>query len=333
MSPGFFVDVIIILSKPYLSSRFSAAARERWPRASIGILHLMGRSPLQFDYPSARIEDAPLLGEPRYTVVQNFNFEPREITSTGDLDRLHLGSTSFHSASDLLSSASEIVFLGDPGHSEVYGLYSWMRLIGMDPERDHIRGEALITVRIAAYEEALSVPMWPFVRAFEEVLRFGRAKRYFDFNYNTNMRAVIHRLLGLGNEDPVTTFPSKYQIQSLYYLAKHPGIKAGALVTSFSQWKGSGAFSRNHEVGLGSPMSISAVIDPLVDWGLVHAEHHHYSTSPLGLALLGRLHSGFDDPDLLFRIYEWGDLDFDVARDQIDSYLNKLFGAQARALA
>lgn len=156
-------------------------------------------------------------------------------------------------------------------------------------------------------------------------------KKTFDYWWNANSSVVfseISKWSGLAASPLI----SKYELMLICIMAdKSSPLSGNEVIRLMDNWEGSGKYRGEFRLGIGSPMSRSAILDSAVERGAmsvrVNDGKNTYSLSSAGRTFVSQLHHKTFDPDLPFRINEWiksGNYEA-MAR-----YIRTVFGRQLR---
>ena len=238
---------------------------------------------------------------------------------------------------ELFTQADLVVFACDPDHTGVTGFAVLMEQVFGDDRWSECPAIWLSSIDRDSIRRALSA-IAPFGVVAAKPLEYGRVKRYFDWNWNTNSLAVFGatmRSVGIPSDAPPL---SKYALQLLYALRGKATLSCGDIVGLMARWRGTGRYADEKSTWrqrLGSAASHAAILDNLVSAGLLRvlqrgdSESDRLEVSPLGNALLQALHPDCEDPDLPFRLDAWCSAG-QASLPPIDKYIRTFFGKQTR---
>lgn len=181
---------------------------------------------------------------------------------------------------------------------------------------------------------AFSLGMTTRSREFQAMFNVAEAKQVFYFNWALNALPIFGDVLRhVGVTDNV--FLSKFQMLLLHVLAEQPPMMEGPIHLMMRDWKGSGKWSKGDDV-FGSPASRGPIIEQLVKAGLLcesqaegYTHRTHYEVSDVGKAFLAHVHPDCYDPDIGFRLAEWGRT-WPASRPAMERYVRTYFGKQKR---
>lgn len=262
---------------------------------------------------------------------------------------------------DLIAGwAGQIVCACDPDPAGSYMFRNLLRLTRADLAEQHFPDLWLTDLTDTAIIGALENPGSTADDRRAGFLAMAEAKRFFDANWAVNALPVFSRPLQLVGVPFNQAYLSKYELQLLYRLRGAAPMSEGSILKLMSDWAGSGKYDRNgFHCGLGSAASRAAILENLKSKGLVDvfetqevpideerfarlvalrikAERDprtvirsRYAVTDRGRALLDRVHPKLQDPDLPFRIAEWG-RGWPESRPQVERYIRTVFGRQKR---
>lgn len=163
---------------------------------------------------------------------------------------------------------------------------------------------------------------------YEQLLNTAQAKKFFDYNFNTNSLVILGDLLRTFGVDTNQFIMSKFSLQVLYDLKDRSAININDYAEILGQsWKGTGRYEQGQ---IGSATSLFTIIDGLIKNLLAQVDDANLLTiSALGRAFLNRLHPDCCDPDLPFRLHEWIENPV-AAQPKMERYLNTFFGKQKK---
>lgn len=160
---------------------------------------------------------------------------------------------------------------------------------------------------------------------------YGRVRHYFDHQFGLNSAAVLGK--AVGTEAGVV---SKYSLQLL--MAARDGVARteGQWIKTMAHWKGTGRYTPEQGIALGSPMSRAAILEHVVNNGWLiptsDLRAAPLALGPKGRHVLARLHPGCEDADLPFRLHAWAQQGLEASQPAIDRYIRTFFGRQKRFL-
>lgn len=169
---------------------------------------------------------------------------------------------------------------------------------------------------------------------FFEQANQGRVKAYFDHQFRVNSLAVMGRTFAQPGEP--AAWVSKYQLLTLFFLARHPGMTVGDLLQRMEQWTGTGKHPGTTSIG--GAASRMAIVEQLEKHGWLARmkssteKPSMICPSAAGADAVQALHPDCYDPDLPFRIQSWMAAGFAASRPAMDRYIRTLFGKQKRFL-
>lgn len=173
-------------------------------------------------------------------------------------------------------------------------------------------------------------------QGFRDLVNRGEAKRFFEWNWALNAGwaySPIFRDLGLTPEPSIF---SKLSLQLLLDLAGSDEPTEEAAIYK-RLWKGwTGNQKRKPVIDIfGSPLSRAPILRRLEAMGLIERSQRVskegtielLGMSSLGHDLVARLHPDSRDPELPYKIAEWG-MKWPQSRPDMEAYLLRFFGRQ-----
>lgn len=322
--------IIIAAEKPFVSKHLAPFARKHWPDAEITLINVLPYSNFRFKYPHGLTwSDYPFISLPAWRIMPWENWAPHRINEAGNLVPVEMTDETFR-------AADEVVFACDPDHT---GAVAFDTLV-----RHHFEGAGRTFPALLLHD-------WrdeTITNAFNtmgysrtnlaDLVSFGTAKRYFDWNWNINAMALFGRVFQTVGIPTTAPSISKYSLQLLYQLAglQEP-INEKNSFELMSQWKGTGRYQGEvyQHASFGSAASRMAIFAHLIEAGLL-LRHRPSGTgtlsfvivSPRGHDFLARLHPDCRDPDLPFRLHEWCTRGLEYCKPSIDKYIRTFFGKQ-----
>ncbi|EGR5854015.1 hypothetical protein BS054_19405 [Vibrio parahaemolyticus] len=171
-----------------------------------------------------------------------------------------------------------------------------------------------------------------------EIFQRAKAKYYFDWLWNINSAPVFGKALAMAGAKSDLIF-SKYELMTFHCIYNElPHSNMDVYIFSFLQdYKGTGKYfsdckedryeSPSVFEGIASPSSRSAILEQLLNRGLIQKVNDHYAVTDAGRKFYELLHKRSFDPDLPFRIQVWS---FDNDYEAMESYISKYFSRQKR---
>lgn len=325
-------QIVFVTEKPYQAKMLAPHIQRRWPDAKLFIVLALSNGLYEFSYPRGlKIADYPRIAEPVWKPRQYFgsphNFHITSLVLQIEGGELH--STEFRPG-DVLSGSDDIWYACDADHTGAHAYYVLLsQTLGHQcaaVERSMLMLTACDEASLVRAFDNASTTHSP---EFQEWLRHGVAKRYFEYNFNVNALAVLAPCLRSAGVDTDKFWLSKYSLQLLFALREQPPIKENNLLHSMYNWKGTG---RYRPTELGSPASRYAMIEGLKRVGFIDSNSGKLSLSERGTVFLASLHPDCRDPDLPSRLNQWQD-SWPSSKTQIDRYLRTFFGKQKRFFA
>lgn len=316
--------IVFMVEKPDVATHLAPYLRAKFKDAKIYTLSLLSViGTFDFDFPRGlTFRDIPYLREPKWKYPSNREFKPvQEILADG-IVRLDL------SPKDVLEIADKIVFVTDPDPASTLGFHLMIsEFLGHERTKDEYDAIILISLAPSDLERAVNNPHSTKDDWYKRLLKIGTAKKYFDYNYNTNSLVIFGELLrGLG-VDTNQYILSKYSLQVLYDLKMRGPKNYHAYYLLMGQWVGTGKYPLTK---IGSIESRHAILEGLIQNNLVSRDdQQQISITNTGSRFLSLLHPDCHDADLPLRIEKWI-TDWDSSREKIERYLNTFFGKQKR---
>lgn len=324
------MEIIVVAEKPSTAQAIAPFARNHWPDADITLISAMPYINFRFKYPHGLTwADYPFISNPIQHIGPWENWIPRRIDKSGSIVPATITDEQFR-------NADEIVFACDPDHT---GAASFEMLIHHHFESANRQFPALRLLALdgASITKAF-VEIGNFRTDFDRQIRYGLAKRYFDWNWNINAMAIFGRALRSVGAPPDVPAVSKYALQLLYRINEFSApISGDETITLMDKWPGTGRYPKDEawRASFGSPASRAAILTNLVEAGLL--EYSELSTPPRklaaserGKAFLAHLHPDCLDPDLPFRLHGWCTAGLELSKRSIDTYIRTFFGKQKR---
>lgn len=180
------------------------------------------------------------------------------------------------------------------------------------------------------------------INEFYKMVNKGKIKKYFEYNFQINCNIFVkevYKYLFLKDfkdnqefEENYTNFGfTKYMLLSMfafYYNLKQRELekfKIYDLHVFLFRYIGTGKYKNKHNQGIGSPASQSQIIENLKKLNIINEENNNYFFNEKVDNMIMLLNKKLYDPDLPFRIEEWGYLEFDIAKEKIDKYITEIF--------
>jgi hypothetical protein len=233
-----------------------------------------------------------------------------------------------HDFATLLAESDELIYAADPDHSSCRNFVAFLDFYGSEEERSKKHRAAVMS----SWSQVDLVRSFSnfviFEDYFERSAKYGVCKSYFDLNYAANALAVFGKLLRSLGMPAQESHLSKYTLQLLYWFADQDQPHSESQVChSLSHWKGTGKYHSTWNK-MGSPASMSEIINNLIKTGLVQAWSNRVVISPQGRRLIEALHPNCRDSDLLYRLDEWCNQGLSVSKPKMDKYIRTFFGRQ-----
>lgn len=316
-------SLVFVVEKPYVVKRIAASLSAMWPDAQLRFITTNYLGLHQFRYPHGLgYRDLPYVAEPEWK--PRLHEGPRVWTMDGS-EAARVGDA----PDEVLRQADEIWFAADPDPSGAVAYHVALAQALGEQSATQVRPAVRLTsffedeIRSAFAAAGTTADPW-----FVEILNAGKARRFFDYNFNVN--AVI--LFGDALRDltlPDVDFAlSKYSLQLLYRLRDKPGQSCALVLADMQTWNGTGRYGAAE---LGSAASRAKIIDDLHNAGLITSmeAREGIELTAAGKTLLQRLHPDCRDMDLPARMDQW-EADWPQSRTAVERYLRTFFGKQMR---
>lgn len=323
-------NILVVSEKPSVIRRIAPHVEQAWPGAKITFCSILSIVNPRMRYPRGLSwADYPYIGTPQYTISPIYECDPHK-NPTGNVEMTEL------SQHNLKKGFDQIVYACDPDHS---GAVSFAIIFeGLLGEQVWTEYEFQSVVLSALDHQSIANAfrnLQPFPIHFENELAYGYAKRYLEWNWNTNSLAILGEVLRRAGAKPYggnNPFISKYGLQALYFIERNPGHSIGGYFAAFDNWKGSGKYSVTRNFG--SCVSRTAFFDQLIGMSLVERiSDSQYTVSATGVRFLEMLHKDCHDPDLPSRINAWGKEGLEKSKASMDRYIRTFFGKQKNAMS
>lgn len=325
------MNILLVTDKPSASRRLAPYAQAFWPDAVITFVHAVPYGNLRFDYPRGFGMSAyPFLSPVcnKLSMFDTWVCPPLQLMRDGTLEQRSM-------SRELLGDANLVVFAGDPDSTGAVAFEVLLQeLVGAD------FAMGCPALKVVSFDgpsvERAFAEMGLFGDLFADELSYGRAKRYFDWNWNVNGLVVLGKTMRDAGVSETAPPLSKFALQLLYALRDQAPMREGEILDLMQHWSGTG---RDLVVGegwrprLGSCASTVLILENLINAGLVCADRNEVSArcvvSDLGHRLLSRLHPDCEDRDLPFRLHAWCEQG-EASKPSMDRYIRTFFGKQKR---
>ncbi len=315
--------MIIVIEKPNAARVIAPIARKLFPTEPITFLCSLPYTNIRFVYPRGLSwKDYPVVSSPVYSLAPWDSFRPMSLGPDGQLSNISMDDTAF-------LAADSIMFASDPDHTGA---------VTFDILTEHFFGTEISkffpAIRLESFnEEQIETAfseVGEFAIMFRAAIDYGRAKKYFDWNWNVNALSIFGTALRSAGVSASAPPLSKYGLQLLYSIRDELPMREGDLFSKMSKWKGSGKYTPSIYTQLGSPASMSQIIINLKAAELLEYNEHEKTVqiSAKGRVFLALLHPNCFDPDLPFRINKWGKDGITKSQPSIDRYIRTVFGKQ-----
>ncbi len=184
------------------------------------------------------------------------------------------------------------------------------------------------------------------VNEFYKFVNKGKIKRYFDYNYQFNCNVFIKELYKYlflkdfkDNQEFEETYSkygfTKYMLLTILSYKKHLETNEkeyfyeNEIEKYLYKYVGTGKYKNKYFIGLGSPASRAQIIINLINLKIINEINLNnkktlkFNEKVDNMIML--LNKKIFDPDLPFRIEEWRNLDFEIAKEKIDKYIKEIF--------
>lgn len=327
------MKILIITEKASVSRALASAARSKWPADEVSFLHVCPYVGVGWGLDAKlprglKHKSFPVVRQPQYRAFwDNSRYPDAVAAKVGQTGKLEPIPTTI----DLVTGADLLVFGGDPDRS---GASSFALFITQVLGADRVdSAQALIIPALDkdSVERAFE-HMTPFGEsALKALATAGMVKRYFDWNWVVNARAILSPVLSAVGVPADAPFFSKYALQVLYFLRDQPPMSDGQIISQMYNWRGTGRYGRTQH--LGSASSSAYIVNTLCWLGLLYPPDRQqirmWQVTDRGHALLAALHPDCEDPDLPFRLDAWCEQG-DAAYPSVDRYIRTFFGKQMR---
>ncbi|WP_411839821.1 hypothetical protein [Paracoccus sp. ME4] len=345
------IPVLFLCEKRHTIQRIASAWRKLHPDTPCFAIALCSGSPGGFSMRLPRslpISAVPAIYEPLWAVSALQVYD--QDVAWQDVDGVDL----------ITGWKGQIVCACDPDPAGSYVFRNLLRLARPDLADDHFPDLWLKDLSEKTIISAMSDPGSTAYGRRVCLLAMAEAKRFFDANWAVNALPTFRQVLCDVAVPPEHRFLSKYALQLLYELRNRVPLTESDILKLMCGRVGTGKYGQlEHEVAMGSAASRSTILDTLKAMGLISVsetrdipisaesfawrvargysrqEDPHVVTrdyiaiSDRGRALLDRIHPKTRDPDLPFRLLEWGRT-WPESRPQIERYIRTVFGRQKR---
>lgn len=234
----------------------------------------------------------------------------------------------------VLKEASEIICACSPDPRGAHAFQTLLeQTLGVTAASQSHRMLPLISMSERGIEDAFNAGHTTQGEGFQGLLRRAEAKRFFDYNFNTNSFMVFGKALrAVGVENP--TLMSKWMLQVLFWFEvdrRHGPFSEGAVFKHMCDWSGWVPHAPKPFPGVvGSPTSQAVMLENLLSMELLRrAGHRDLEISDRGTAFILQIHPDCQDMDLPWRLPKWED-NWPESRPNVERYLRTFFGRQSR---
>lgn len=319
----------IIAEKPSIAGFYGKVLPEFYPHvdfSDVAVFHpIMGWyvGNRRFHFPRGlKWQDFPYVGDTAYRPLQIADSRPvKGIKGLSERRVIYA-----EEGREALHSADLILLLVDPCAQGIHLAYRFLADNFQDVPWERTLYPWSLDMTDDGLRKSLSAARRPDEFALP-LIAMGENQRFFDFNYLVNSFALTGSsvMLDAGVRGPV---PSKYGLQTLYDARDAGPLDDGGRIGRMSKWKGTGKYDWKKYDGLGSPVSRAAIIEQLIQGGLLARKGKKTDITDGGRRYLNLLHPNCLDSDLPFRIADWSALPSAEARAKMTRYLRTFFGKQ-----
>lgn len=316
--------IVFMVEKPSLAAHLAPHIRTKFKDSKTYILSTLSAiGTFDFDYPRGlTFRDIPFLQEPKWKYPSNREFKPVQEILADDIITLEL------SPKDVLEIADKIVLVTDLDPANVFSFHLMIsEILGHERAKDDFETIILTSLTYKFLNRAFNNPQSTKDQWYEKLVKIGSAKKYFDYNFNTNSLVIFGELLRLLGVDTNHFILSKYSLQVLFDLKIRGPIDRKNYYSLMGQWIGTGKYPASE---IGSIKSRDAILDGLIKSKLLVANNAQIQISETGSIFLSLLHPDCRDVDLPLRLNEWFNNWQDSTRIKMSLYLNTFFGKQKR---
>ena len=317
--------VVLVCEKKSQYDLTLAAFQSEFPQVRfLGVLTQSGsphtfRQKLPRDMP---ISAVPQIAEPQWNVTNQAVYLDHVLQEGMD-------------ARELLRRADAVICATDPDREGAHAFRNLTRHYLDDPD-DRLVFPVILPVALdkASIIDEIRAGRTTADADYWRVVARGDAKRFFDYNWAINAIPLFSPILAHVGVPQGKRWMSKYALQLLFELEQRGQAMAeGDIIKLMMVWTGTGKHMPNSR-GLGSPVSRGAIVEQLIDMGLLEVPEavektQHYRVSGAGRRFLELLHPRCRDVDLPFRISNW-EKDWPASRPSMETYIRTFFGRQRR---
>lgn len=178
--------------------------------------------------------------------------------------------------------------------------------------------------------------------SFHKLVNAGRIKKYFDYNFQINSNILIKEVYKYvfiseykNNEEFEDNYTkqgfTKYMLLAMlsyFKELKHNNMllfNIDEFLLYLHKYKGSGKYE-SPAPGIGSISSRSQIRENLINLQIIKMKDRKtYYFNDKTEKMISLLNKRMFDPDLSYRIKEWCSLDFEIAKEKINNYLQLIF--------
>lgn len=311
------MSTLLVFDKPFVARKvFPYLPADIDPNDTY-VAHTMLTGPARMHFVRGKKRsDYPLIAEPQFVLDNNPCYDAQPLVV---YTKMAWQTQEKALPVNQLAHVERVVYAVDPDHSGIWAFRSALAL-WFGEEVANAEHEAWLFHGLdeQSIEEALQRKRT--TRDLDSLYDYARTKRYFEYQWTNNAHAVLpHNGLGV---------PSKFGLQLLYFLRRHPGMSEDALLGCMQGWQGTGRYPSG---GMGSPASRAALLAQLQQLGFVDLDPKMgIALSPTGHRFLLGLHPDSEDLDLPQRLVSWCEKGLAASQSGIDRYIRTVFGKQMR---
>lgn len=219
---------LFVVDKNHQAQCLKPVVEKFFPHDQISFLPLFTYGLHEFDFPRGlRMYDYPFTGYPQLKVggADQFIKDP--------------------SIRERLESADEIFFACSPDHTGGVSFYLTIATyLGVEKAQQKFPAIKLDSLTEKSITNALLHCGSTHDDWCMELLRYGVAKRYFDYNFHVNSMGLFGSVLRHIGVDTRYFTISKNAVQLLYYVQKVGRIQVEALLKDMRNWQGTGKYKQ-----------------------------------------------------------------------------------------
>jgi hypothetical protein len=298
-------NVVLVMEGRDNARDIAPFAAERWPGRQVLVVYTRSLALFEFRYPEGLTEaDYPYVGEPGWKLRDSEWAKSDFVVEllNGELEKTELDPF------QVIKSAGEIWFAAHPGFS---GANSFEVLLTHCLGAEEARRERPALILTAIWESKIcrvleiTTTEDPKYRQWSAK---GRARHFFDYNFNINSQALLTDCLRKVGVDDSNPRMDEYSLQFLYWIRKRYFMAEN--LSSGKEWVGSGRSQIK-----------------LRNMGLLAFQHGLAVITVWGNDFLNLLHPDCENPDRVALQDAWH-ADWPNSKEQMSSYLREFFGKQ-----